>query len=82
MEIDQGPMASDQGKRKEPLKSAYSGLGFEMSEAQTIVDTCLLERDRRIVEELQVPSIVGKGFVCLNKVSPAPFLPPFLSCIC
>ena len=73
------PTVLDQGKRKEPVESAYSGLGFEMSRAWNIIDTCLLEQDRMIVKEMEVPTMVGEGFVCLNKVSFDPFLLSFFS---
>ena len=66
----------------ELIESAYMSSGIKVREAQNIAITCLLEQDRRVMEEMEVPIMVGEGFVCLNKLSFVPLLLPFFPRIC
>ena len=80
--IDQGPIAPDQGRKKGLVESTYLGSSFEVSGAHNISTTCLLEQDHKAIEKMEVPIMVGEGFICLNKVSFMPLSLSFFPCFC
>ena len=77
-----GPMVLDQGRKKGHVESSYLGSDFVVSKARNIAATCLLKQDHKVVEEMEVPIMVGEGFVCLNKISFVPLSLPFFPCFC
>ena len=61
-----GPTAFNQGRKNGPVESAYLGSSFEVSGVFNIATTCLLKQNCKVVEEMEVPIMMGEGFVYLN----------------
>ncbi len=61
----------DKGKTAEPPSGSgeKSGSAFTSDGARNLIETVLLEKDRRRVREMRVPDVGAASCVCLMSVS-------------
>ncbi len=65
------PQAMGKGKAAEPPSDSgeKSGSAFTFAGARNLIETVLLEKDRRQVREMRVPDVGAASCVCLMSVS-------------